>query len=326
MRHRAFLGQLTGGSTYDPPLYISLLTSYLRHFVPILTAPHHVPEHGVLLLQALSQFWLCQNAPPSISTQLSSPQPFNDTKASVLTCLEHLVTHLNAHERQRIAYFGRYSGPSAHSVIQAPIYHFFDRQLHSLPDISARVVNLIRLLVLYLQPWRLPTDKPVGSTTTASAPSSSTTSANGGGGGAAAADEPPSGRTAAAEAAAEAWPWSGFVRANYLLYARLLVSVARETRLSRFRLTEKRDLQMLKEVAALFDTPHVFTLLRGLGEGIEQLLVTQALPQASPLHQSLIEQLTIFEVMTHRDGILHVRCIYPLRYMMPSMVWINIYR
>ena len=85
------------------------------------------------------------------------------------------------------------------------------------------------------------------------------------------------------------------MRANYLLYARLLVSVARETRLSRFRLTEKRDLQMLKEVAALFDTPHVFTLLRGLGEGIEQLLVTQALPQASPLHQSLIEQLTIFE-------------------------------
>ena len=51
---------------------------------------------------------------------------------------------------------------------------------------------------------------------------------------------------------------------------------------------------MLREVASLFDTPHVLTLLRQLGEGLEALL-NQALPASSPLRACLEEQLFLLE-------------------------------
>ena len=59
---------------------------------------------------------------------------------------------------------------------------------------------------------------------------------------------------------------------------------------------EKRDLQMMREVAALFDSPHVLPLMRELGEALEQLLnPNQPTAVASPLRAALEEQLNRLE-------------------------------
>ena len=298
----SFLGSMVGGGADTGPLYFTLLDTYLNHFLP---PGRPAAEGGELLLAALAQFWLGQNAPPYVAQQLShQPLPFQDTKASVLQCLDRLVRHLNEHEVQRVRVLAAVGQPlpSAHAALLPHMYHFFDKQMHNLPDISARVISLCRLVVRYLEPWRPPP-------TTAKAGSGG--GAGGGAGGGGVGRERRGGRctlcrrrrrragavavsSAAAAAAAEAWPWAPFVRSNYLLFARVLVRLASEVRLSRFRLSEKRDLIMLREVAKLFDHAHVLTLMRQLGENLEQLL-SGALPPASPMRECLVAQLSALE-------------------------------
>jgi hypothetical protein len=141
---------------------------------------------------------------------------------------------------------------------------------------------------------------------------------------------------AAATAAAEAWEWANFVRANYLLYARLLSSIAQEVKANRFVLTclpnegdqsEResrrraipRDHAMLKEVAALFDTPHLLPLLGQLGEATDQLLQSQ-LPDSSPLYPFLIEQCHALEG-NHVDSGVSAALYEALRYCLPANLY-----
>ena len=267
-----------GGSKPQPgePLYLTILGSYLRALVPVRAPlPADGSGPGWLLLSALSQFWLCQNAEPLVAAQLAAQTPFADTKASVLTALSFVVRHLNAHEVARLAdpASALAASASAHAAFRAPFYHFFDKQLDSLPEISARVAHLIRLFTHYLQPWRPEGQQPGDKAGDKGGASAGGASVIGGAmAAAAAAASSAVVATMAAEAAA-AWRWAGFVRGNYLLYVRLLVSVSREVKLGRFRLNEKRDVVMLREAMALFSSPHVLLLLRQMGEALELLLL-----------------------------------------------------
>ena len=87
-------------------------------------------------------------------------------------------------------------------------YHFFKDQLNNLPENSTRVIHLIRAYTLFLTPWTsvayLVAEKAAGE------------------------------KAAAETAAVDGSSWAGFVKRNYLMYARLLTSVAKEVTLDRF--------------------------------------------------------------------------------------------
>lgn len=51
---------------------------------------------------------------------------------------------------------------------------------------------------------------------------------------------------------------------------------------------------MCLQVAAVFDSPHLLTLMRTLGEQTE-MLVTNSLPPTAPLREPLVQQLTALE-------------------------------
>ena len=120
---------MLGGRSQSEPLYVVLLNSYLKYFIH-LEKPCWPESGGSLLLQAIAQFWLCQNAAPSVAEKLS-PQPFQDTKASILLCLEHVVRHVNAHVAEHLAqYEPHYAGGlSAHGALQPAMYHYFEKQV-----------------------------------------------------------------------------------------------------------------------------------------------------------------------------------------------------
>ena len=92
-------------------------------------------------------------------------------------------------------------------------YHFFKDQLNNLPENSTRVIHLIRAYTLFLTPWTsvayLVAEKTAAEKTAAE-------------------------KAAAETAAVESSSWEGFVKRNYLMYARLLTSVAKEVTLDRF--------------------------------------------------------------------------------------------
>tara|TARA_B100000524_G_scaffold134284_1_gene66917 strand:+ start:144 stop:2801 length:2658 start_codon:yes stop_codon:yes gene_type:complete len=267
-------------ATEAQPLYHQLLSSYLKYFVPVATpldsaevaalrsnaAPRQgLGPGGTLLIEAMAQFWLCENAPPNQAPQIQ--QTFRPTSAAILGCLDVLVRHLNQHEVARVTqHLLVPNEASAHLLLQKPMYDFFGKQLSSLPDISSRVILLVRVVTRYLQPWA-----PAKASL-----SSSVANISGHG--------DPTMQAAAASAAAalnanpESWPWAHFACHYYPFYARLLMSVARETCLSRFNLTDKSDLRMLREVAALFETPGLLPVIRKMAETAEQLL------KATPPH------------------------------------------
>ena len=97
-------------------------------------------------------------------------------------------------------------------------YHFFKDQLNNLPENSTRVIHLIRAYTLFLTPWTsvayLVAQKAAGEKT--------------------AAEKAAAEKAAAETAAVDGSSWAGFVKRNYLMYARLLTSVAKEVTLDRF--------------------------------------------------------------------------------------------
>ena len=97
-------------------------------------------------------------------------------------------------------------------------YHFFKDQLNNLPENSTRVIHLIRAYTLFLTPWTsvayLVAEKAAGEKT--------------------AAEKAAAEKAAAETAAVDGSSWAGFVKRNYLMYARLLTSVAKEVTLDRF--------------------------------------------------------------------------------------------
>ena len=97
-------------------------------------------------------------------------------------------------------------------------YHFFKVQLNNLPENSTRVIHLIRAYTLFLTPWTsvayLVAEKTAAEKT--------------------AAEKAAAEKAAAETAAVESSSWEGFVKRNYLMYARLLTSVAKEVTLDRF--------------------------------------------------------------------------------------------
>ena len=97
-------------------------------------------------------------------------------------------------------------------------YHFFKDQLNNLPENSTRVIHLIRAYTLFLTPWTsvayLVAEKAAAEKT--------------------AAEKAAAEKAAAETAAVESSSWEGFVKRNYLMYARLLTSVAKEVTLDRF--------------------------------------------------------------------------------------------
>ena len=130
-------------------------------------------------------------------------------------------------------------------------------QLSTLPDTSARVNTLLRVAAFYLQPWAQPAATPAKSAAAASpfsAPSSSSSSA--------AAAAAAAGQGVVASGNPESWAYAGFVQRNFMLYARLLGSVASECRASRFELGDKKDMAMLLGVCALFLQPHAPQLVQ----------------------------------------------------------------
>jgi hypothetical protein len=92
-------------------------------------------------------------------------------------------------------------------------YHFFNNQLEYLPTNSTRVIHLIRACTLFLTPW----------TSAAYLVAAK-----------AAAEKTAAEKAAAEKAAVDGRSWAGFVKRNYLMYARLLTSVAKEVTLDRF--------------------------------------------------------------------------------------------
>ena len=132
-------------------------------------------------------------------------------------CLETFTEHLN---EQVAAAVRSAELASCHAQLRPAMYHYFKTQLEGLPDISARVAKLIRLFVLYLQPWPIPRKA-------ANADADAATPAAAG---------------ALVGVDASHWEWAGFVQRNFLLYTRLLTSVAKETVAGRFNnLQEKRE-------------------------------------------------------------------------------------
>ncbi|KAL3919568.1 MAG: hypothetical protein SGPRY_005580 [Prymnesium sp.] len=242
-----------GGHTAEKPLYFRLLKGYLNYFMPIGGAKHAAASDFV---EAMAQFWLCQNPSPAASAILSGIT-FQPTSAAVLKCLEVLVMHVNEHEKHRVETRAA-EAHSCHILLRTAMYHFFKSQLEGLPDISARVAMLIRLLVLYLQPWGEPAARKVvagnaepGATNTPAISNSTpqaivpaelhaivtACSAR------AAGHWLASHRMTSCPAGSEngVWEWSLFVQRNYLLYVRLLTCVANETVSGRFNLNEKRE-------------------------------------------------------------------------------------
>ena len=141
----------------------------------------------------------------------------------MLGCLALVIRHLNMHEATRLEGDGSLAAPpnqgSLHALLQKPLYDFYVVQLRSLPDTSARVNALIRLTAFYLQPWTVhalaPTAVAKGdaAATAASPPPALVT-----GGG--------TSMLAAPHPNPEHWAYAGFVQANFLLYVRLLRTVA----------------------------------------------------------------------------------------------------
>lgn len=104
---------------------------------------------------------------------------------------------------------------------------------------------------------------------------------------------------------AESWEWAGFVRDNYFLYVRVLVRMANEVKgvadsptdkpKPRFMMREqKRDREMLAEFAALFGNDKLLTLMKGLGEALEQYQ-NGTLPASAPEYKALVSQLQQLE-------------------------------
>ena len=102
-------------------------------------------------------------------------------------------------------------------------YHFFKDQLNNLPENSTRVIHLIRAYTLFLTPWTsvayLVAEKTAAEKTAAEKTAAEKAAAE---------------KAAAETAAVESSSWEGFVKRNYLMYARLLTSVAKEVTLDRF--------------------------------------------------------------------------------------------
>ena len=259
-----------GGGASEKPLYLRLLKGYLDHFLPHSAA---FDASGEVFVEAIAQFWLSQNPTPAASLVLTGAT-FQPTSVALLNCLEVAVLHLNANEVARTA-SPMQNAPSSHTLLQTSFYHFYLAQLRELPDISARVARLIRIFVLYLQPWAPPSESK-------NPPPASPISCGG-----ASQVAPPGPQQ-------EAWEWAPFVQRNFFLYVRLLTSVARELCSSRFRMTEKRDVSMLRASAALFDTPGLLPLLRSMSQAAEQLL-DDSLAHGSPARQLLCEQLERME-------------------------------
>ena len=98
--------------------------------------------------------------------------------------------------------------PSAHIVLMAPMYRFFDKQMQNLPDISARVISLARLVICYLsRGGRRRAPRPAASAGGAGG-------ADGGGLAAAAAGAPAAlrcrpRRRPPPRCPPRAWPWAG---------------------------------------------------------------------------------------------------------------------
>jgi len=70
--------------------------------------------------------------------------------------------------------------------------------------------------------------------------------------------------------------WRPFICRYFVLYAVLLKTTADEVCASRFDLSDKRHVAMLREVVALFETPLVLPLLRTMAEAAELLLKSSA--------------------------------------------------
>ena len=194
---------------------------------------------------------------------------FQPTSAAVLGCLALVFRHLNQHEAARLEGDGSLAAPpnqgSLHGLLQKPLYDFYVAQLRSLPDTSSRVNGLIRLTAFYLQPWTVHALAPAAAAkgTAAAAAAAAPPAALGSGGG--------TSLLAAPTGNPEHWAYAGFVQSNFLLYARLLRTVASETRASRFLLSDKADMAMLLGVCNLFLKPHVLPLLRLMCDAAELL-------------------------------------------------------
>ena len=262
---------------------------------------------GELLLHAMCQFWLCQNAAPHQEAYMSPPMgPALPTSAAILGCLREVVRHLNKVAFAHVDAMGGGGGASSahggapqtphhgnggggavvpaggagglgggadlyagtpHSILQKPLFDFFAIQLQHLPETSARVNQLIRLVVLYLQPWA-PPNPPKGSVGSPGAVLPS-------------AAKPADADAARAEMvvthwqlqAAERWAWAPFVKRSFPFFMRLLSRVAKECCATppRFDLANKREMEMLHLVAALFLQPHVLPLLRTMCEAAAKL-------------------------------------------------------
>ena len=273
-----------GAGTSEKPLFLRLLQGYLEHFLP-----HGgvVDSSGEILIEVIAQFWLSQNPTPA-AAHLLTGWKFQPTSAAILNCLEAVVLHLNSHEVARLV-AGRQSN-SAHALLLPSMYHFFDTQLTQLPDISARVARLIRILVVYLQPWSQGKSSKIAASSSPATPTATPA-------------DPASPMTRASVGPPEAWEWKDFVQRNFFLYARLLTSVAKELcgAVCRFRMSEKRDLDMLRASAALFDTPRLLPLLRTMSQAAEQLLDHTLSPQ-SPYYEVLREQLMLLEGENGENG------------------------
>ncbi|KAL1529623.1 hypothetical protein AB1Y20_000565 [Prymnesium parvum] len=266
-----------GGSAVESPLYIRLLKGYLGHFIPI---GGQLRAGGDTLIGALSQFWLCQNPSPAAAAILTDAV-FQPTTAALLNCIETVVLHINEHERMRV-HAREDERKSCHLMLRTAMYHFFQAQLEGLPDISARVAKLIRVAVLYLQPWHDSTARKVA----AAAPEAAGT--------AGATTPAATSLTLPAGGEAGAWEWAPFVLRYYLLLARLLTSVAKETASGRFNLNEKRDVLMLQAVFGLFESKPLLQLMRNMSQAVEHLYNNSLLP-SSPYYAVLFEQLEAFE-------------------------------
>jgi len=59
-------GGAGGGPDRKPPLYLQLLGGYLDHFVPADGTP--LSLKGARAVEAMAQFWLCQNGSAAAAT------------------------------------------------------------------------------------------------------------------------------------------------------------------------------------------------------------------------------------------------------------------
>ena len=77
-----------------------------------------------------------------------------ETSSALLHCLHLYVSHLNRHEAALVANGGgrglTADAGSAHARVARAVLDFYVVQLRHLPDISARVVNLVQLMARYV--------------------------------------------------------------------------------------------------------------------------------------------------------------------------------